>query len=174
LLAKALHVPLKKLYYHVNLLEEHGLIRVSSTRVVSGIIEKQYQVTAYRISVSRKLLANDGTDGDAAEGVEALLSFLLGHTESEIRKSFQAGLINPASTKLSQDGIVLGRNWLRLTPQQAQELSDQMFDVLLAFARQQAPADDSNSRYYEVLQGFYPVVAPPAATSEHDLSHDAP
>src|SRR5215204_4411779 len=36
-----------KLYYHMSLLEERGIVRVISTRVVSGIIEKQYAITAY-------------------------------------------------------------------------------------------------------------------------------
>ena len=54
-IAADLKTPIKKLYYHVNLLEEHGLIRITSTRVVSGIIEKQYRVTAYRLSVERAL-----------------------------------------------------------------------------------------------------------------------
>ena len=31
-----------RLYYHVNLLEEHGLIRVTDTRLVSGIVERTY------------------------------------------------------------------------------------------------------------------------------------
>src|SRR5919199_1430804 len=56
-LATELDVPLKKLYYHVNLLETHSLIRVVGTRVISGIIEKQYQVAAHRLSVARSLLS---------------------------------------------------------------------------------------------------------------------
>ena len=35
-----------KLYHHLALLEEHGFIRVAETRMVSGIHEKRYQVTA--------------------------------------------------------------------------------------------------------------------------------
>jgi DNA-binding transcriptional ArsR family regulator len=45
--SRALGISQTKLYYHVNLLETHGLIRVHSTRVVSGIIEKSYRITAY-------------------------------------------------------------------------------------------------------------------------------
>ena len=46
-LAGALHVSPKSLYYHVNLLPKHGLIRVVDTRLVSGITEKRYRPTAY-------------------------------------------------------------------------------------------------------------------------------
>lgn len=46
-LAATLHVSPKSLYYHVNLLQKHGLIRVVDTRLVSGITEKRYRTTAY-------------------------------------------------------------------------------------------------------------------------------
>src|SRR4051794_29356500 len=45
-LAADLEVPATRLYYHMNLLESHGLIRVASTRMISGIVEKRYEVTA--------------------------------------------------------------------------------------------------------------------------------
>src|SRR5215472_3478772 len=54
-LAKILHLSQTKLYYHIGLLEQHGLIRVVGTRLVSGILEKQYQATAYKLSVDRRL-----------------------------------------------------------------------------------------------------------------------
>src|SRR5688572_10061938 len=49
-LARALGVAPTKLYYHVKLLLERELIRVAETRIVSGITEKRYQVTAARLS----------------------------------------------------------------------------------------------------------------------------
>ena len=45
-LAERLDKPATKLYYHVNQLEKHQIIRVVDTRIVSGIIEKHYRVTA--------------------------------------------------------------------------------------------------------------------------------
>src|SRR6476659_4447233 len=64
-LARVLNLTPTKLYYHINLLEEHGLIRVVGTRIVSGIIEKQYRVLAYSIDIDRALL-NLGTEGSDA------------------------------------------------------------------------------------------------------------
>ena len=46
-IAEKLGKPPTKLYYHFNLLEQHGLIQLVDTRVVSGIIEKHYQATAF-------------------------------------------------------------------------------------------------------------------------------
>src|ERR1043166_3085439 len=56
-LATMLHLSQTKLYYHIGLLEQHGFIRVVGTRLVSGILEKQYQATAYKLSVDRRLFS---------------------------------------------------------------------------------------------------------------------
>jgi DNA-binding transcriptional ArsR family regulator len=55
-LATALRVSRTKLYYHLNLLTDRGLIAVADTRLVSGIVEKQYRVTAYRMTVDKALI----------------------------------------------------------------------------------------------------------------------
>src|SRR3954447_21221010 len=55
-LAKELKTTPTKLYYHMNLLEQHGLVKVTGTRIVAGIIEKQYQLAAYSIHIDRSLL----------------------------------------------------------------------------------------------------------------------
>lgn len=44
-----------KLYYHINLLEKHGLIRIVDTYIKANIIEKQYWVTAYDYKLSKDL-----------------------------------------------------------------------------------------------------------------------
>src|SRR3712207_2640250 len=110
-LAAALDVAQTKLYYHIKLLEERDLIRVVETRVVSGIIEKQYGVTAYRLSVERTLLSPSAPAPD--EGLETFLSVVLDHTKSEIQRSVRAGLIDVDQKSPLTGGMVLGRNWWR-------------------------------------------------------------
>src|SRR5919197_498369 len=41
--AEALGVPPTRLYYHVKILERHGLIEVANRRMVSGIEERSYR-----------------------------------------------------------------------------------------------------------------------------------
>src|SRR5436189_2035227 len=53
-LAQELNTTPTKLYYHINMLEQYGLIKVTGTRVVSGIIEKQYHVAAYSIDIESR------------------------------------------------------------------------------------------------------------------------
>ncbi|HVV38579.1 MAG TPA: helix-turn-helix domain-containing protein [Acidimicrobiales bacterium] len=54
-LARAMDMKPNRLYYHVNLLEEHGLVRVTQTRIVSGIVERTYALVAKHFAVSDAL-----------------------------------------------------------------------------------------------------------------------
>lgn len=62
--ANSLGLAPQKLYYHVNLLEKHGLLEVVGTRMISGIVEKSYRITAERYVPAPDLLTvdADGTD----------------------------------------------------------------------------------------------------------------
>ncbi|HMQ33537.1 MAG TPA: helix-turn-helix domain-containing protein [Chloroflexaceae bacterium] len=164
-LAGGLDTPLKGLYYHLAILEEHELIRVHATRVVSGIIEKQYAVTAYRLSVDRALFNPEPTEG---AGLEVFLSFVLDHARAEILRSVAAGLIAPRAPtpEDGEGGLSLGRLWLRLTPAQREELERRVKALHLEYADQQAAPDNPAAQYYEVLVGTYPVIAPPDGGQE--------
>lgn len=86
-LAELLNCPVSQLYYHVNLLEKHKLIQVVATQIVSGIIEKQYQVTARVFRIRNPLLLGDSM---TAEESSTLLAGLLDETKSELLYSFRS------------------------------------------------------------------------------------
>jgi DNA-binding transcriptional ArsR family regulator len=157
-LAAALSVALKKLYYHVNLLEAHGLIRVASTRLVSGIVEKQYQVTAYRLSVDRTLLAPAAPAND--EGVDAYLSLILDHAKSEIKKGVRAGQIDLAQKTMQRRGLVLGRRWVRLSPERADAFLARLKALEDEFEALPPASEGSDTQFYEILFGMYPTEPP--------------
>lgn len=73
-LSEDLDIPPTKLYYHINLLEKHGLIQIAETKVVSGIIEKYYQIAAKRIRADLDISKNATIDRD--EGIALTLSSL--------------------------------------------------------------------------------------------------
>ena len=119
--ARALGTSPTKLYYHVNLLEEHGLIVVTGSRVVSGIIEKQYRTRSYSLKVDRQLLDIGGGDEDN-ESLEALLSVIFDATRDDVRTGIKSGTI-----KLTRDdddperNTILMRGVAILTPEQFAE-----------------------------------------------------
>lgn len=165
-IAQELDTQIKKLYYHLGLLEEHALIRVRSTRLVSGILEKQYEPTAYRLSVERELLSPLAPTAPAVERLDVFLSFVLDHARAEIKKSIAAGLIDTTASSLDEGGLNIGRFWMRLTPAQHGEWEQRIKQLQLEYAAQQATPDDPEARYYEFLLGVYPVIAPPAPSEE--------
>jgi len=144
-----------KLYYHLALLEEHALIRVASTRMVSGIVEKRYQAVARRISVDRSLFSPTAAGG--GEGVDAFLTVVLDGAKSQIGRSIAAGLIDVTQTEPAAHGLMLGRKWLRLTPHQAQALDDRLSALLAEFANRSPTPDTPDARLYELLLGLYPT-----------------
>ncbi|MGH2560428.1 MAG: winged helix-turn-helix domain-containing protein [Thermomicrobiales bacterium] len=160
--AAALDVSQTKLYYHVHQLAEQELIRVAETRLVSGIVERRYQVTAYRLSVDRGLLASPEA---ASEALDVMLSVILDETRSEIWRSVDAGLIDlqeSAHYEIKPNRLVLGRKWLVLTPEQVEQFRERFQSLHDEFAA----VDESNiepppgAALYEMLVGFFPALPP--------------
>ena len=72
-LADSLQTTPHKLYYHMHMLETHGLIRVADTQIISGIIEKHYALSARRIQVAEELFNSGGPS--AAKSASAVALF---------------------------------------------------------------------------------------------------
>ncbi|MDQ1403638.1 MAG: hypothetical protein QOG03_1954 [Actinomycetota bacterium] len=120
-LATALGLRPNRLYYHVRLLEEHGLIRVASTRMVSGIVERRYELAARRISVSKQLASTVG-----AEAVGQMASSVL----DELRREFVASIEEGDPSESGRARRLSGHR-LRLPAERGEEFLGRL-DSLLA------------------------------------------
>jgi DNA-binding transcriptional ArsR family regulator len=87
-IARRLGTSGSRLYYHVNLMEAAGLIRVVETRLVNNIVEKIYWVTANEIEIDRDLL-NFGSDA-GQENVTRVMLASLDATREEMLRSLRA------------------------------------------------------------------------------------
>jgi len=157
-MAKQLSLPQTKLYYHMSLLEEHGLIRVTGTRLVSGIVEKQYQATAYKLTVDRALFWMTPAETEDYQGLEVFLSAVLDYTHSDIMRSVRARLVIPTRDAPPEQSLDVGRCWFRLTPEQVQSFQQRLEDLCMEYGAlsQNAPAE--GTQFYEFLQAFYPTL----------------
>jgi len=86
-LAEQMGVPRTRLYHHMNLLEEAGMIRVVDTRPSGAQTEKLYQVTAYSFQPSQEYLQT----ADPREKAHAVLTSIFAATEADFVRSVAEG-----------------------------------------------------------------------------------
>lgn len=171
-LAGALHLSQTKLYYHIGLLEEHQLIRVTGTRLVSGILEKQYQATAYKLTVDRALFSPTDATPTRYEGLEVFLSAVLDYTHSDMMRSVRAGLADPSKDAPPERKLQVGRCWLWLTAEEARTFTDRLEALEHEFERLHGDQPAEGAQLYEFLMGFYPTHEHSPAAREEQSSID--
>jgi len=156
-LAGALDVAPKSLYYHVNLLEKHGLIRVVDTRLVSGITEKRYRATAYLFDFHDAAPA-DG--GPYERGHLAAVDSILDITHAEIHRAARDGMIGPTPDEPPE--CALSTEWLllRLPPDRVAELLARLQALVAEYATDKATpaaAAREDTRTYRLLLALFPT-----------------
>lgn len=141
-----------KLYYHFDLLERHGLIKVARTRMVSGIAEKAYVTAARSFRVDRALLS----PGKVDRTLETLLSAVIDGTRADIERSVRAGVLKfGKGTAPEQNGVFL-RAICMLTPAQAVKLSKALQEVVHRHGMAR-PSERAGSQPYGLSIAFFPV-----------------
>ena len=160
-IAAELDIPATKLYYHFKQLEEHGLIRVVDTRIVSGIVEKHYQVTARSYRIKRGLISPNTPESD--ESVDILLGGLFDDTRHDVIDSMKAGIIKPSegpddSEHVTPEGMYLNRGYLWLTDEEHSEFMEALMALLKDFGHRHEdnPDDDARRKIFSVLVTLFP------------------
>lgn len=155
-IAADLHIPSTKLYYHFKQLEEHGLIRVVDTRLVSGIVEKLYQATAYSYRVEKGLLSPGTPEGD--KQIKQMLSALFDDTRDDILNSVAAGIVKLSKTEPGDrpdpHDLILGRSLARMSPKKAQDF----YARLQALVKEFSDDEDDDEQAYTLVVALYPTV----------------
>lgn len=158
--AADLDMPPTKLYYHIKQLEEHGLIRVVGTRIVSGILEKQYQAVALSYHVNKALFSPTSPTG--REGLNLMLGGLFEDTRVDIQESIEGGVID---VHTPEDGdrpinrtLMIARNTLHLLPQQAEEFYRRLRALVREYQRDDETLSGSpDEQAYGLLITLYPT-----------------
>jgi len=157
-MARELDIPPSRLYYHVNQLEKHGIIRVVSTQVVSGIIEKRYQISARTFRVDRALLA-PGSEQECA-AIEAMLQSTFEAAEEEIRRGLRTDVIDMSKAAPEPGATLIGHSIIRLTPQQYSDFLRKLADLYEEFEGASGNADDPEAILTGLLVAMYPTEPP--------------
>ena len=149
-IAAKLDIGKTKLYYHLNLLEKHGIIQVARTRVVSGIIEKSYQVTALRFRPAKALLSSSDESKDRSI---TIIDSILEATRSDLVHGLQAGTVE-IGTDEAMRKLLLGRVVMTLTPAQAASFFERLQTLLAEVAQYEEPT--ATGRPYALTLAFFP------------------
>ncbi len=145
-LAERLATKQTKLYHHLSLLEERGFIRVAETRVVSGILEKRYEVVALSFRVDRSLFAGAGEDA-----IAGVLDAIFDKARNEIIAGQRAGLIDMSGEDFEQRRMRLWASHARLSPASVRKVMRQIEKLA-----EIEDLEDPTGTEYGLFLGFYP------------------
>lgn len=132
-IAQRLKIARTRVYYHLDLLREHGFIRVVDERQVAAVVERTYRACARRFRVDRQLLAASASEPEVNDAQARLLE----RAADDLRTS-------PAHTE-----VLVARSFLRLEPAQAVELRSELTALFGRYA------DLDGSGCFEVALAFF-------------------
>jgi DNA-binding transcriptional ArsR family regulator len=158
-LAAELGEPQTKLYRHVRQLEAAGLIKVASTRMVSGILEQRYQACQRDLTFARGLVTENSDES------ERVLRTVLDRHRDDFFAAARAG-------RLAWDEVAAGESYrkpllhmsdLKVSPAKAAEVRDQIEEILDSLQ----DAEDKDGVTLNLFVSFYvptdPASGPPVA-----------
>jgi DNA-binding transcriptional ArsR family regulator len=142
-----------KLYYHVNLMEQHGLIEIVDTRMVSGIVEKHYRAVALNYEVDPELLSPTTEAG--RESIDTALTGTLDATRDDIRRSLEAryfDLDHGAEPKPRK--MMVTRHAKRLPEAEANRFLRRLRKLAKEF--EEAPEPEPDAQTFALTIAYYP------------------
>jgi hypothetical protein len=157
MVAAELNIPATKLYYHINLLEKHGLIVLVDTRIVSGIIEKHYQIAARSVQVARHLLSSESS---TTENINIAVGGILDDTKVDLLNSVTAGVASMVEDAKSHESVLMASTRFLLNETQAVDFYDRLQKLVEEFkgmSRVHQEKKDQDVRYYKVVNIVFPT-----------------
>jgi DNA-binding transcriptional ArsR family regulator len=145
--ARTVGVTPTKIYYHLNLLEQHDLVQIRDTRVVNGIIEKHYGAGQLDLTFHRR------SGEEETDSVQQIVSTLLGQVREEITAGLAAGLISPSSEAPDPQRMLVSRTIAEIPEGNLAEFREE----LLALTRRFQKAGTPNGHRFSVLVAMHPT-----------------
>ncbi len=150
-LAAALGTSQTRLYRHVNLLVEAGLIRVAGTQLVGGIVQRHYQLSARAFRMERTLASLPETGA----ALNRLLDVAVEDARRNIRDGLASGIVDRGEGPGGRVTVIQGR--LRLRPDRRTEFGRRL-QALIDEASGDNADDAPDASDYGFLLALYPEV----------------
>jgi len=147
-MADGLGVPVTRLYYHVNMLEEAGFLDVTEVRKSGAQLERIYQSRTGTVRPSPSFVENVG---DMKKAAHALAGTLFDITRVEVEAVLE-------KTLMDEDAVgTLARSVMQLPEELANEFTEKI-ETLAAEMRDAARAyEGDNSVIYSFTFAFVPT-----------------
>ena len=144
-----------KLYYHINLLEKHGFIRVVESTVKGNLIEKHYWLTAYECKVDHDLF-NFATPTGRETTITSLVS-PIETTREDLIRSLQARIyaIEQGAQEHPREVLVF-RELVNMTDEQANEFIVRLRELTKEFEAQKTTRKSGETHVRALTVAFYP------------------
>lgn len=144
-----------KLYYHFNMLEKFGFIRVAETRQVANLLEKTFQAVASMLEIAPSLLSS--TTDEGKDSIYTLVTSTLDTTREEMLRSFQARShqLEQGVTKKPRS-VVINRDIHYIPDDRAEEFAERIRNLLKEFATLEVPPGSPEAMTYGLAVAFYP------------------
>jgi len=143
------------LYYHFNLLEKYGLIRVVETRMVGNLAERLYQSTAAEIDIDPGLISSETTEGQ--DSIRTTITSTIDATRDDLLRSLHARF-----TQLEQGAqpqlrrVVLSRSVRNVPESRLPEFFQRIQDLFADFEAAVVDPGQPHSKNYALTVVFYP------------------
>lgn len=131
--------PADRLYYHLSLLERHGIVQADEQRGA----ERRYRPTAAKIDIDPAIVIPSNVVTD-----------LIGGLLQRAHKEYAEAVKDP-----EPDGVrrtLVAMHHVRLTDEERQELTEQLVRLTAEFEARK-PKKNDKRRTYGVLRGIWPV-----------------
>lgn len=148
-MAEIMGVPRTRLYHHVGLLENAGIIGVAETRQAGAATEKLYQTTALNFQPSETLLEN----AEPREQAMAVIASILGTTQADFLRAVETERVN-LTDRRDQRRVAISRRLLLLTPERLDQLIGETEELLLRYTDD--PDDAEGAEAVAVLNLIHP------------------
>lgn len=168
-LATLFDVPVTRLYYHINLMEEHGMIQVVDTQIISGLIEKRYQAIARTFGIDGHLFNSDPKIhrrvdeivGALFDNVRRQLRLLITKRQEESDKAVHSERDNQEESIREdcspENMITLNYSVLALSPTEAKEFEAEL-DALVDRYDPDRNSLSQDAKPYSFTALFFPDV----------------
>lgn len=150
-LAAAIQMPIKKIYYHLGLLEQRDLLHVRDTAVINGIIEKHYAASQESIRFQR---GADHPDPDDDMGT--LVTTMFDGARANVLSGLRSG--NAVMHREAPDDkrVVVSYSASAMPPERAGQFRNALLKVIEEFQATSVPG----ASQFELLVAIAPRTEP--------------